>query len=180
MPDNQVVNTSNVSVSVVIGDVKVQFNGSAGSVLQSVIAFMSKQVPALDLAKRITLNYSVTDLIESFAAFIKITDEGPRIISSLGETRTKKLSDKQSIALQLVASRILKDLGKSDMDGMSLSQIQFATALNPKSVSSRLSELVKSGYVLRNNTKDGIDPLLFAITTSGIHWLMQAISKKPG
>src|SRR5215475_12768426 len=108
MSDNQVVNTSNVSVSVVIGDVKVQFNGSAGSVLQSVIAFMSKQVPALDLAKRITLNYSVTDLIESFAAFIKITDEGPRRISSLGETRTKKLSDKQSIALQLVASRILR------------------------------------------------------------------------
>ena len=56
-------------MSVAIGDIKVQFNGSAGSVLQSVIAFISKQIPTLDLAKRISLNYSATELIESFAAF---------------------------------------------------------------------------------------------------------------
>ena len=37
------------------------------------------------------------------------------------------------VALQLVASRIVKDLGKTEIDGMSLSQIQFATTLNPKS-----------------------------------------------
>jgi predicted transcriptional regulator len=94
-----------------------------------------------------------------------------------GETTVKKLSDKQFVALQLVASRILKELGKSNTDGMSLSQIQFATALNPKSVSSRLSELVKSGFVLRNNTNDGLDTL-FIITTSGIYWLKQMLSKK--
>ncbi|HEY7571715.1 MAG TPA: hypothetical protein VH796_10135 [Nitrososphaeraceae archaeon] len=178
MSNHDFVTTANVSVSVAVGDIKVQFNGSAESVLQSVIAFMSKQVPSLDLAKRISLNYSATELIESFAKFIKITDEGPRIILDPGETAVKKLSDKQFVALQLVASRILNELGKSNTDGLSLSQIQFATALNPKSVSSRLSELVKSGFVLRNNTKDGLDTL-FIITTSGIHWLKQMLSKKP-
>ena len=177
MSNDDSVNTTSVSVSVAVGDIKVQFNGSAGSVLQSVITFMSKQVPSLDLAKRIALNYSATELIESFARFIKITNEGPRIILDPGQTAIK-LSDKQSVALQLVASRILKELGKSDVNGMSLSQIQFATALNPKSVSSRLSELVKSGFVLRNNAKDGVDTL-FTITTSGIHWLTQSLSKKP-
>jgi len=178
MSNDDSVNTTSVSVSIAVGDIKVQFNGSAGSVLQSIIMFMSKQVPSLDLAKRITLNYSATELIESFARFIKITNEGPRIILDPGQTAIKKLSDKQSVALQLVASRILKELGKSDVDGMSLSQIQFATSLNPKSVSSRLSELVKFGFVLRNNAKDGVDTL-FTITTSGIHWLTQSLSKKP-
>ena len=110
--------------------------------------------------------------------FIKITAEGPRIILDPGETGIKKVSDKQMVALQLVASRIVKDLGKTEIDGMSLSQIQFATTLNPKSVSSRLSELVKSGHVLRNNTKDGVDTMLFTITTSGIHWLKSVLSKK--
>ena len=72
MSNDHDMKTTSVSVSVAIGDIKVQFNGSAGSVLQSVIAFMSKQVPTLDLAKRISLNYSATELVESFAAFIKI------------------------------------------------------------------------------------------------------------
>jgi DNA-binding HxlR family transcriptional regulator len=61
---------------------------------------------------------------------------------------------------------------------MSLSEIQSATALNPKSVSSRLSELVKTGYVLRDNTKNGIEAVLYRITTLGIHWLNSALSKK--
>lgn len=178
MSNDHDINATSVSVSVAIGDIKVQFNGSAGSVLQSVIAFISKQVPTLDLAKRISLNYSATELIESFAAFIKITAEGPRIILDPGETGIKKVSDKQMVALQLAASRIAKDLGKTEIDGMSLSQIQFATTLNPKSVSSRLSELVKSGHVLRNNAKDGVDTMLFTITTSGIHWLKSMLSKK--
>jgi hypothetical protein len=42
---------SNVNVSVIVGDIKVQFNGSAESVLTSVITFLTKQVPAIDLAK---------------------------------------------------------------------------------------------------------------------------------
>jgi hypothetical protein len=178
MSNDHDINSTSVSVSVAIGDIKVQFNGSAESVLRSAIAFISKQVPTLDLARRISLNYSATELIESFAAFIKITTEGPRIILDSRETGIKKVSDKQMVALQLVASRIVKDLGRTEIDGMSLSQIQFATTLNPKSVSSRLSELVKSGHVLRNNTKDGGDTMLFTITTSGIHWLKSVLSKK--
>jgi|tagenome__1003787_1003787.scaffolds.fasta_scaffold20953053_3 hypothetical protein len=178
MSNDHDINSTSVSVSVAIGDIKVQFNGSAESVLRSAIAFISKQVPTLDLAKRISLNYSATELIESFAAFIKITTEGPRIILDSRETGIKKVSDKQMVALQLVASRIVKELGRTEIDGMSLSQIQFATTLNPKSVSSRLSELVKSGHVLRNNTKDGVDTMLFTITTSGIHWLKSVLSKK--
>jgi hypothetical protein len=178
MSNDHDINTTSVSVSVAIGDIKVQFNGSAESVLRSAIAFISKQVPTLDLAKRISLNYSATELIESFAAFIKITTEGPRIILDSRETGIKKVSDKQMVALQLVASRIVKELGRTEIDGMSLSQIQFATTLNPKSVSSRLSELVKSGHVLRNSTKNGVDTMLFTITTSGIHWLKSVLSKK--
>src|ERR687884_1878118 len=144
---------SNVNVSVSIGDIKVQFNGSAESVLNSVITFLTKQVPAIDLAKKISLNYAVTDLIDTFANLIKITPEGPRVIPNLEELGMKKLSDKEIVALQLTASKIAKDIGKVSDDTMQASEIQSATALNPKSVSSRLSELVKAGYIIRENTK---------------------------
>ena len=49
----------NVSVSVTVGDVKVQFSGTAESVMASVFNFLAKQVPSMDLAKKISLNYEV-------------------------------------------------------------------------------------------------------------------------
>ena len=56
-------NSNHVSVVVTVGDIKVQFSGSAESVMNSVINFLSKQVPAMDLAKKISLNYKVRDAI---------------------------------------------------------------------------------------------------------------------
>src|SRR5689334_17366616 len=92
-PDSN--NIANVSVSVSISDINVQFSGSPESVLTSVIGFITKQVPSIDLARKISLNYSVTELIDLFSNFIKITPEGPRVIMGQQETGNKKLSDKE-------------------------------------------------------------------------------------
>ena len=180
MAENNIKNNLdlNVSVSVIVGDIKVQFNGSAESVLTSVITFITKQVPAIDLAKKISLNYALTDLIDTYSNFIKITPEGPRVIPDTVEYSTKKISDKEMVGLQLVASKIAKELGKFSDDGMQVSEIQSATSLNPKSVSSRLSELVKAGHVVRENTRNGSESVVYRITTSGIHWLGSTIAKK--
>jgi DNA-binding HxlR family transcriptional regulator len=171
-------NNENVNVSITIGDIKVQFNGSAQSVMISVINFLTKQVPTIDLAKKISLNYAATELIETYSNLIKITPEGPRVIPALDEEPgIKKLSDKETVALQLIASRIAKDIGKISDDAMQASKIQSAMAINSKSVSSRLSELVKAGYVARDNTKDG-STVVYRITTLGIHWLGSTLSKR--
>jgi DNA-binding HxlR family transcriptional regulator len=171
-------NNENVNVSITIGDIKVQFNGSAQSVMTSVINFLTKQVPTIDLAKKISLNYDATELIETYSNLIKITPEGPRVIPALDEEPgMKKLSDKETVALQLIASRIAKDIGKISDDAMQASKIQSAMAINSKSVSSRLSELVKAGYVARDNTKDG-SAVVYRITTLGIHWLGSTLSKR--
>jgi DNA-binding MarR family transcriptional regulator len=171
---------TNINASITIGDVKVQFNGSAESVLTSIINLITKHIPTMDLARRISLNYAVTDLIETYSNLIKITPEGPRvIISDLNGIGIKKISDKEMVALQLIASKIAKDVGKISDDAIQASEIQSTTALNPKSVSSRLSELVKAGYVMRENTKDGIGPaVVYRITTPGIHWLTSTMIKR--
>src|SRR5919199_3672272 len=168
-----------INASITFGDVKVQFNGSAESVLISIINFLTKHIPTLDLAKKISLNYAVTDLIETYSSMIKITPEGPRvIISEPYELGIKKISDKEMVALELIASKIAKDLGKISDDAMQASEIQSLTSLNPKSVSSRLSELVKAGYVVRENTRNGSESVVYRITTSGIHWLASTIARK--
>jgi hypothetical protein len=168
----ELIPTLNVSIS--INDIKVQFNGSPDSVLSSVISFISKQIPAIEIAKKAMLNYSISELIENFSDFVKITPEGPVIVP----TSDIKLSDKEAVALYLVATRIGKLLGKTDNDVVSINQIQITTTLNPKSISSRISELVKSGYVSKETEKNGSQAGTYSINTSGIHWLITSISKK--
>ncbi len=165
-----------MNVSISIGDVKVEFNGSPESVMRSAIGFLSKQIPAIDLARKISLNYEVTELIDIYSNLIKITPEGPRVIPDNAEP--KKLSDKEIVMLQLVASKIANDLGRAQSDGMQLSEVYNSTSINPRSVSSRLSELVKAGYVSREIPKDEVDYVIYKITTQGIHWLNSMISKK--
>ena len=118
---------TNVNVTISIGDIRVQFNGSADSVISSVISFLTKQIPALDLANKISLNYTITELIQSYSDIIKITPEGPRIIPILDGVELRKLSDKQIVALQLIASRIAKGIGRIEDDRLRMSDLQSAT-----------------------------------------------------
>jgi DNA-binding MarR family transcriptional regulator len=168
----------NVNVTISIGDIRVQFNGSADSVITSVISFLTKQIPTLELANRISLNYTVAELIESYSDIIKITPEGPRIISMFDGIEIGKLSDKQIVALQLVASRIAKGLGKSEDERLCIADLQSATGLKSKSISSRLSELVKMGYVQRDIVRNGGEVPAYRITTAGISWLNSVLAKR--
>ena len=161
---------NHVNVTVTTGDVRVEFSGSAETVTTSVMTFLLKQVPSMDLARKILLNYAAQELIETYSEVIKMTPEGPRIILD----SEVKLSDKDIVALQLVAARIAKDIGKLQDNSMQVSDIHTATALNPKSISSRISELVKAGHVAR----DEKEPSKYRITTAGIHWLNSTMAKK--
>jgi hypothetical protein len=169
---------ASVNVTISIGDIRVQFNGSADSVISSVISFLTKQIPALDLANRISLNYTISELIQSYSDIIKITPEGPRIIPLLDGVELRKFSDKQIVALQLVASRIAKGLGRIEDDKLRMSDLQSATGLKSKSISSRLSELVKVGYVQRDVVRDGSELPAYRITTAGISWLNSMLAKR--
>ena len=162
--------SKNVNVVVTYGETTVEFKGSPETVMKSVLRFLAKEVPQLDLAKKISLNYPASELIEMYSDYVRITPEGPRVI-----TEGKKLSDKDLIALQLIACKIASELGRANSDGVSAQELQTSTALNPKSVSSRISELVKVGHVQKDSTEQGAK---YRITTQGIHWLSSTLLKR--
>ena len=83
-----------------------------------------------------------------------------------------RMSDKQLIALQLVAARTAYELGKAERDGMTIQEIEQATALKPKSISSRLSELAKQNAVER---RSGNRSVYYRITAYGIAWLSKEL-----
>ena len=89
-----------LKVTVAYGDVKAEFDGTPEAVLLSITNFIIKQIPTMDLASRISINYSTEDLLKMFEKYVKITPEGPRIWFE-----SSKLSDKDLVTLQLVAGR---------------------------------------------------------------------------
>ena len=162
--------SSKLSVVVSFGEARAEFSGTPEAVIQSVNSFVAKNVPEIDLARRVSLNHSSKELVDKFKDFVKITPEGPRVW-----TQESKLSDKDVVALQLVAQRIASETREGVQSSMTLAALQEATSLNPKSLSSRLSELTKAGHVVRE-TKDGTTT--FRISTIGVEWLSDSLSKK--
>ena len=193
----------------------VQFKGPLQSVIKSTLDFFTKQFPEVDLARKIYLNYDKDYLIEKYSRLIKINSEGVQVLvqpetsstdkmeemppaneSDLkvdkvmgDESKTKaevKWSIKEFIALHLVASRIAKGRGIIQDEGIKISDIESATKANPKSLTSSLSEMMKSGYVTKDlkfspeSAGEGQEEpcTVYRITTVGIHWLNNIIDKK--
>lgn len=160
-------------VSLSYKDLNAEFSGTPEAVLQSLVSFLSQQIPALDLAKKLSLNYDVAQLVEEFHDYIKLTPEGPIVLSS-----DRKLSDRQMLCLQLVGQRIAFESGRSGAGSSSiLSDLQEKTGMIPKTLSSRLSELSKEGCVTRESRPEGNT---YKITTQGINWLVEDLGKKKG
>lgn len=162
--------TDRLTVSVTFGDSKAEFSGSPEVVLNAINGFISKTIPEVDLARKLSMNFSTKDLIEKFKDFVRITPEGPRVLADQA-----KLSDKEVVALQLVGQRIAAETRPGSSPWLSLSMLQESTSLNPKSLSSRLSELSKAGYVAKETVDDKSQ---FRLTTIGIDWLANLLTKK--
>jgi len=157
-------------VSVAYGDVKVEFSGPPEVVFRSLHEFIAKEIPNIDLAKSIYVNYSLNDLVQMFKDYIRFTEEGPRVW-----VQDRKLSDKDVILLQLAAARAARLSGKGSIEDMSVSELETATSLNPKTIGSRLSELNKVGAVER---RDAEGTGRYKVTTTGVHWLHTQLQKK--
>ncbi len=159
-----------LAVVVTYGDIKVEFSGSPELVIRSIHEFISKEVPSLDLARSISVNYSLNDLIQMFRDYIRITEEGPRVWA-----QDKKVSDKDLVSLQLVAAKVSSLSGGIMPDSMTVGELETATGLYAKTIGSRLSELNKIGHVHRT---DAEGTGRYRITTTGVHWLHGQLTKK--
>jgi hypothetical protein len=172
-------NHETIHISIQYGDIKVNYSGDPENVASSVMTFLSKNLPEIELARKISLNYSISELIDLYSPIIKITPEGPKIVPTGSELQSKKFSDKEIVMLYLLGLKIAFGLGKISTKYSPIVDIQSSTNLNPKSISSRLSELVKSGYVYKSVDKENqLEVVVYGITTVGISWLNNAITKK--
>ena len=73
------VRDEKLSVAITLGDARAEFSGFPEIVMQAINNFIAKNIPEIDLAKKLSLNFSTKDLVEKFKEYVKITPEGPRV-----------------------------------------------------------------------------------------------------
>lgn len=159
--------TGKMKAHIKLDNFETDIEGEPEQVAIEINRLATQLLPTFNLARKIYLSYSLNDLITKFSDYVRITPEGPRVISD------KPLSDKMTIALQLVAVKIAAESGRQQHARASLQELERATGLNPKSISSRLSELVKAGFVERVVANEGT---YYFINTMGIEWLAKQLS----
>ncbi|HIE15000.1 TPA: hypothetical protein EYP70_06980 [Candidatus Bathyarchaeota archaeon] len=157
-----------LQLSVKYKDMEVKFSGSPEDVLRSFFRFMSKVLPAFDLASNLTLTVDLEQLLKSVSGIIALTPEGPVITLP----REKLGGERNAIILHLLKAYIGFQTGKLEQDSLSTAEILSLTGGKAGTVAARLSELTSLGWVERIGRGE------YRITTLGINRFIEEILPK--
>ena len=145
-----------VTVHIKYQETEQTFTGDANQVWISINRFFSEMIPALQTVKKALLTVDLESLIEDCKNVIAVAPEGPVLLVS-----RQKLTDNETLTLQLLATYIGNKLGQSK-DYLTKEELQDGLGKNAKITSTRLGELCREG--LATKTEEGN----YRITTLGI------------
>ncbi|MQY61832.1 hypothetical protein GH146_00915 [archaeon] len=145
-----------VTVHIKYQETEQTFTGDANQVWISINRFFSEMIPALQTVKKALLTVDLESLIEDCKNVIAVAPEGPVLLVS-----RQKLTDNETLTLQLLATYIGNKLGQSK-DYRTKEELQAGLGKNAKITSTRLGELCREGSATK--TEEGN----YRITTLGI------------
>jgi hypothetical protein len=145
-----------VTVHIKYQETEQTFTGDANQVWISINRFFSEMIPALQTVKKALLTVDLESLIEDCKNVIAVAPEGPVLLVS-----RQKLTDNETLTLQLLATYIGNKLGQSK-DYLTKEELQAGLGKNAKITSTRLCELCREGSATK--TEEGN----YRITTLGI------------
>ena len=145
-----------VTVHIKYQETEQTFTGDANQVWISINRLFSEMIPALQTVKKALLTVDLESLIEDCKTVIAVAPEGPVLLVS-----RRKLTDNETLTLQLLATYIGNKLGQSK-DYLTKEELQAGLGKNAKITSTRLGELCREG--LATKTEEGN----YRITTLGI------------
>ena len=146
-----------ITVQIRYKDVEENFSGRVDYVWISINRFFSEFIPAFEISRKLVLTVNLQELIRDCENIIAFTQKGPHLLVS-----RDKLTDNETLALQLLAGHVGHKLGILDSDAISKEELQAKLGKTAKITSTRLGELVKSEMVTK--TPDG----KYRITTFGV------------
>jgi len=146
-----------ITVSVKYGGVEQTFSGSLEEVWAALNKFFSELIPAFQIAKALVLSVDMQKLVEDCKGLVGFADNMPHLL-----VPKEKLTDNETLALNLLAAHIGFRLGMLKTDVLTREELQARLGKNPKITSTRLGELVKAEIV--EKTSEGS----YRITSFGI------------
>ena len=156
-----------ITIQVKYKDVEKTFSGNVNDVWISMNKFFSEFIPTFEVSKKIILTVDLQNLIKDCENIVAFTEEGPHLLVS-----RNKLTDNETLALQLLASYVGYKLGIVESDAISKEELQSKLGKTSKIASTRLGELVKKEVTAKTN--DG----KYKITTFGIIQMQRDILPK--
>jgi len=146
-----------ITVQIKYKDVEETFSGRVNNVWISINKFFSEFIPAFEISRKLVLTVDLQKFIKNCETIIAFADEGPHLLVS-----RDKLTDNETLALQLLASYLGYKLGIMKSDAVSKEELQAKLGKNSKITSTRLGELVKREIATK--TDDG----KYKISTFGV------------
>lgn len=135
-----------ITVQVKYKDVEETFSGSVNDVWVGINRFFSEFIPTFEVSKKLVLTVDLQKLVKDCEGIIAFTEEGWHLLVS-----RDRLTDNETLALQLLACYIGYKLDIVEGDAVSREELQAKLGKSSKIVSTRLGELVKRGIATKND-----------------------------
>jgi len=145
-----------LKVHIEFGEAKVDFEGDADQVFESIVSFLSQVYPNLEMVRKIVYTPDLTRLVKKLAGLVEITPEGPVIVSGVD------LSARMAICLVLLGAHIGSRLGRLLKDSLPSGDLSKLTGKAKKTISNELPRLIGEGLVEKRTEGE------YWLTTLGI------------
>ncbi len=146
---------------------EIKLIGYPNEVTKSFLEFMSKMLPAYDIANRLVMSVNLDKLVHDLEGIVALTPEGIIVTAS-----RDNLGERETILLFLLKTNLGYQLGRLEEDSLSLTDILTETGGKPSTIAARLSELVSQGWV------DRVGRGQYRITTFGVRSFQETVLPK--
>ncbi|MEM2320453.1 MAG: hypothetical protein QXS79_00995 [Candidatus Bathyarchaeia archaeon] len=158
----------NLELTVRYRNLEARFAGKPDEVIRALLNFISRVLPAYDLAAQLTLSVDIEDLLRGVRGIIALTPEGPVITVP----RDRLGGDRNAILLNLVKVYVGYRVGRIEKDSLSVADLTSATGCKSGTVAARLSELTDMGFVERVGRGE------YRLTTLGVKFFFDEVLPK--
>ena len=156
-----------ITVHVKYGDVEQTFEGDVDQVWVGINRFFTQMIPNLEAVRKALLTVDLSRLIKECEDIVAVTPEGPCVLVS-----TKRLTDSETLALNLLAAYIGHKLGVLDRESLSKDELRLKLGKSAKITSTRLGELCREGLTAKTDNGE------YRITTLGIQRIQSEVLPK--
>ncbi|MEM3123962.1 MAG: hypothetical protein QW756_07740 [Nitrososphaerota archaeon] len=159
-----------LKVTISYDELTAQFEGQPADVYEQVVRFLEKVLPAYRLSSMIQRSASVTELMERLKGLIAYSEGEGIYLTKPFHT----LATPDAILLLLTIRHLESALGLKEMKAVTPKEMMAMLGRPMKTVSGRLSELVRKGYVKRLGRAG------YSLTGLGLSYVLDTFSAEKG